>query len=167
MKIDKLIAIVEKQEELLRFPRFNREDAWKLGNEAAGIILKNGYPLSVSIRLTSGLAVFQYMAAGTTADNEGWMTKKFNTVRDFEESTLLFTLRLEKRKETLESRGLDPRFYVWGGGGFPVRIKDSELAAVFTVSGMPHLEDHAVLVDACAAFLGEANVPRFPSGVKL
>ncbi|MDR1105584.1 MAG: heme-binding protein [Treponema sp.] len=167
MKIDKLIAIAEKQEELLRFPRFSREDAWKLGNGAAGIILKNGYPLSVSIRLISGLVVFQYMAEGTTADNEGWMTKKFNTVRDLEESTLLCTLRLVKRKETLESRGLDPRSYVWGGGGFPIRIKDSGLIAVFTVSGLPHLEDHAVLVDACAAFLGETNAPRFPSGVKL
>ncbi|MDR0600921.1 MAG: heme-binding protein [Treponema sp.] len=167
MKTDKLIAIVEKQEELLRFPRFNREDAWKLGNEAAGMILKNGYPLSVSIRLISGLVLFQYMAAGTTSDNEGWMTKKFNTVRDFEESTLLSTLRFVRRKQTLESRGLDPRFYIWGGGGFPIRVGDSGLIAVFTVSGLSGLEDHAVLVDACAAFLRAADVPRFPTGIKL
>jgi uncharacterized protein (UPF0303 family) len=167
MNIDKLIAIAEKQEELLRFPHFDKKSAWDLGSEAVRIVLKHGYPLSVSIRLLSGLVLFQYMAEGTTADNEGWMTKKFNTVRDLEASTLLTTLRFTKQKQTLESRGLDRRFYVWGGGGFPIRIKDSGLIAVFTVSGLPHLEDHGILVDSCAAFLKTAGTPRFPVNVKL
>ncbi|MDR2370047.1 MAG: heme-binding protein [Treponema sp.] len=168
MNIDKLTAVVEKQEELLCFPRFGRKDAWGLGNEAVKIILEHNHPMSVNIRLPSGLTVFQYLAEGSTADNQRWMDRKFNTVRDFEKSTLLFTLGLLKRRQkSLKERGLDPEYYAWGGGGFPIRIKDSGLAAVFTVSGLPGLEDHAVLVNAAAAFLKAAGVPPFPVNIKI
>jgi uncharacterized protein (UPF0303 family) len=167
MNIDKLIAVAEKQEAMLVFPCFSRLDAWELGNAAVRIIMEHRYPLAVSVRLTSGLVLFQYMAAGTCADNEAWMTKKFNTVRDLDAGTLLSTLRFVKGKQTLQSRGLDSRLYVWGGGGFPIRTKDSGLVGVFTASGLPHLEDHAVLVNAASAFLKAEGVPAFPLKVKL
>jgi uncharacterized protein (UPF0303 family) len=168
MNIDKLSAIVEKQEELLRFPKFSRKDAWGLGNEAVKIVLEKGYPMSVNIRLLSGLTIFQYLAEGSTADNQGWMDKKFHTVRDFEKSTLLFTMGLLKHNQkNLVERGLDPSYYVWGGGGFPIRIKDSGIQAIFTVSGLPGLEDHAVLVNAASAFLKVSGVPPFPLTAKI
>jgi uncharacterized protein (UPF0303 family) len=164
---DKIIEIITKQEELLVFPRFNRQDAWDLGHVFAEIIAKKKLPAPVSIRLLSGLVVFQWAGEGTNADNDYWMIRKFRMVRDLEHSTLLSVAQFKKKGETLESRGLDPHRYAAAGGGFPVRIKDSGLAAVVTVSGLPQAEDHALLVEGLSVYLGVQNVPRLPPNLKL
>jgi uncharacterized protein (UPF0303 family) len=166
MNYDKYIALVEKQEELLQFPHFNRGDAWELGKEFARDILDNNHKLSVSIRLLNGLILFQYFPEGTGLNNESWMTRKFNTVREMDASTLLFTLRLRDRKQTLEDRGLDPGRYVTGGGGFPIRVAGTGLVGAILVSGFSGLEDHNILVEGISRYLDLADVPRIPAKTK-
>jgi uncharacterized protein (UPF0303 family) len=167
MKIDKYIALVEQQEEALQFPHFNRRDAWELGNEFVRDILDKKIALAVSIRLLNGLILFQYSSEGTTLNNESWITRKFHTVRDLDASTLLNTLRLQKRKETLEGRGLDPKYYVSGGGGFPIRIRGTGLIGAALVSGLPGLQDHNMLIECISRYLKAADVPRIPQNTKL
>ncbi|MBR5288166.1 MAG: hypothetical protein IKU34_06185 [Clostridia bacterium] len=43
---------------------------------------------------------------------------------------------------------------------FPIRLKTGELVAVLVVSNLPHLEDHAFLVDALSEYLSADGVPR-------
>jgi uncharacterized protein (UPF0303 family) len=160
--IDEGIAIAEGQEELLQFSHFNRQDVWRLGKELAGKILEEGLALAVSLRLLNGFILFQYAAEGTNTDNAGWLEKKFHTVRDLDASSLLFSLRLKKRNLGLAERGLDPGFYAWGGGGFPIRVKGTGLVAVAAASGLPHLKDHDVLVESIARVLRIKDSPRLP-----
>jgi uncharacterized protein (UPF0303 family) len=167
MNYDKYITLVEKQEELLQFPHFNRKDAWELGREFAQDILDNNHKLSVSIRLLNGHILFHYSPEGTSLNNESWISRKFNTVREMDASTLLFTLRLQKRKQTLEERGLDPRLYVTGGGGFPIRVAGTGLVGAVMVSGFPGLEDHNALVEGISRYLNLPDVPRIPAKTKL
>jgi uncharacterized protein (UPF0303 family) len=155
------IEIMEKQEKILQFPHFNRADAWDLGHVFADIIRGKKLPAPVCIRLLSGLIVFQWAGEGTNPDNEYWMIRKFHIVRDMEESSLLFAARIKKKGETLESRGLDPRLYAAAGGGFPVRIQGSCLAGAVTVSGMPQVKDHALLIEGISRYLG-VDAPRLP-----
>ena len=162
MSIDQYISIVEKQENLLRFPHFNRKDAWELGQFMVSRILQEELILSVSIRLVSGLVLFQYAPEGTTVNNENWMTRKFNIVREMETSSLLNALRLKKRNQTLESRGLDPRSYAASGGGFPLHVSDTGVTGAVIVSGQPHLMDHEFVVESIRRFLKIPDVPRVP-----
>ncbi|GHV60772.1 UPF0303 protein [Spirochaetia bacterium] len=162
MEINQGISIVEKQEELLQFTHFNRADAWKLGKELVSKVQAEGLTLAVSIRANSGFVLFQYATEGTNLNNEFWMTKKFTTVREFEVSTLLNTLKMKKNNQTLESRGLDPRVYAWGGGGFPIRIKGTGVIGAVLVSGLPNLQDHDVLVECIGRHLKAKDVPRLP-----
>ncbi|GHV04088.1 UPF0303 protein [Spirochaetia bacterium] len=162
MEIDQGIGIVEKQEELLQFTHFNRADVWKLGKELVTKIQAEGLGLSVSIRRNDGFVLFQYCAEGTTTNNEYWMTKKFNTVHEFEVSSLLNTLRMKRGNQTLESRGLDPNVYAWGGGGFPIRLKGTGLIGVAMASGLPDLQDHDVLVECIGRHLKARDVPHLP-----
>jgi uncharacterized protein (UPF0303 family) len=164
--LEKSIEIMKKQEELLVFPHFNRQDAWDLGHEFAGIIAEKKLPAPICIRLLSGLIVFQWAGDGTNPDNEYWMIRKFRLVRDLEQSTLLSVAWFKKKGETLEGRGLDPHRYAAAGGGFPIRIKGSGLAGVATVSGLPQLEDHALLVEAISRHLGIKNIPELPKDTK-
>jgi uncharacterized protein (UPF0303 family) len=167
MTLDKLLAIVEKQEELLWFNRFTRRDAWDLGNVLAEEIHTQNLSLAVSIRQPSGFVLFQYAPEGTTPDNEHWMTRKFNTVRDLEISTMLLGLRLARGKQTLADRKLDPALYVAGGGGFPLKIRGQGLGAILVVSGLPGLADHETMVTALGRFLKAGELPRLPPDAKL
>jgi uncharacterized protein (UPF0303 family) len=162
MDIDEGIAIVKKQEEILQFTHFNRQDAWKLGKELAGKILEEELRFSVTIRLRDGFTLFQYAAEGTTVNNESWMTRKFNTVRELEVSSLLTTLNLKKQNRTLEGRGFDPRLYAASGGGFPIRVRGVGLIGVVAGSGLPHLNDHDILVQCIAKTLRIRDLPRIP-----
>jgi uncharacterized protein (UPF0303 family) len=162
MDIDAGIAILERQEEELQFSHFNRQDVWKLGKELAAKVLDEGLNLSVSIRLLNGFTLFQYAPEGTTLNNGVWMEKKFNVVRELEISSLLNTLRLMKRKQSLEDRGLDSRVYAWGGGGFPIRVRGTGLVAVAVASGLPHLRDHDTLVEGIAKILRVKDPARLP-----
>jgi uncharacterized protein (UPF0303 family) len=167
MNLEKLTKLVKQQEEMLQFPHFDRLDAWELGNTLVKTVLEQHITLTASIRLFTGLIVFQYAPEGTNWDNERWMTKKYNTVREFEKSTLLHTLWLKQRKETFESRGLDPANYAWGGGGFPIRVKGTGVIGAFIASGLKGLEDHDYLVSAAASFLNVSNVPHIPVREKI
>ena len=163
MNIDECISVVEKQENTLRFSCFDRKGAWELGQLMASRILREKLELSVSIRLISGLVVFQYAPEGTAVNNENWMTRKFNIVRDMEVSSLLNALRLRKKNQTLESRGLDPRSYAASGGGFPIHVSGTGVIGAVIVSGLPHLEDHGFVVESLGRFLKILNVPQVPS----
>jgi uncharacterized protein (UPF0303 family) len=167
LNIDKLITIAEKQEEMLQFPHFNKKDAWDLGNLLVKKSQDEKLSISVSIRLFNGLTIFQYLPEGAIPDNERWLTKKFNTVREFELSTLLNTLKFIKRKWTIEGRGLDPKAFVWGGGGFPIRIKGTGVIGAILVSGLSHDKDHGVLVDCISDLLKIDGVPRLPDNIKI
>ena len=165
--LDKTIEIITRQEEMLVFPRFNRKDAWDLGHVFAEIIAEKKLPAPVCIRSLSAQIIFQWAGEGTNADNDYWMIRKFNLVRDTEMSTLLNAAWFKKKGETLESRGLDPHRYAAVGGGFPIRIEGSFLAAVVTVSGLPQVEDHRLLVEGISRYLDRKDVPQLPENVGL
>jgi uncharacterized protein (UPF0303 family) len=167
LNLDKLITIAEKQEEILCFDRFSRADAWELGNRIVKRIQESGLALSVSIRLFNGIIVFQYLPEGTSRNNESWLRKKYNVVKEFETSSLLNTLRFAKWKWTFEERGLNPARYAWGGGGFPIRLRGSAVIGAALASGLPHLQDHGILVDSIAGFLGVEDVPHIPLNVNI
>jgi uncharacterized protein (UPF0303 family) len=162
MNVDEGIKILEKQEELLQFTHFNRLDAWKLGKEIVTKTQDEGFALAVSLRLRDGFTLFQYFPEGTTLNNGSWMNRKFNTVQTFEHSTLLHTVRLIKQGKTFETSGLDPKVYVWGGGGFPIRVKGTGVIGVATVSGLPGLQDHDVIVECLSRVLRVKDVPHIP-----
>jgi len=167
MDLDDYISIVEKQESALYFLHFSRKDAWELGQLMVSRILDENLTLAASIRLTTGFVLFQYAPEGTAINNENWMTRKFNVVREMELSSLLYTLRLQKRKQTLESRGLDPRHYATSGGGFPIRVSGTGVIGAVLVSGLPHVTDHDFVVDSISRFLKITDVPRLPLNLKI
>ncbi|WP_010263583.1 heme-binding protein [Treponema primitia] len=162
MDFDTAIDIAEKQEALLQFLHFSRKDVWDLGNVIVSEIFDKKYVLATSIRLINGLIAFQYIPEGTNLNNNFYLTRKFNLVRDKENSSLLTTLRWQKKDEGLAYQGLSPAEYVLCGGGFPIVVKGTGIVAVALVSGLPHLQDHDILVETISRYLGVSGVPRIP-----
>ena len=163
MNLDDYISIAEKQEELLRFSRFDRKAAWDLGQLMVSRILRENLALAVSIRLANGFILFQYAPDGTTLNNENWMIRKFNVVRDLEISSLLNLLRFRKKNQTMESKGLDPRNYAASGGAFPIHVSGAGVIGAVLASGLPHLMDHDFLIDSIGGFLKITDAPHIPA----
>jgi len=155
-----IIKTTLEQEALLRFDRFSHQDAFDLGCFIVRRAQQKGVAMAVAIRKLNGCIVFQHLTDGTTHSNENWMRRKFNTVALTEGCSLRAWASSELKGQDLSAQGLSAMDYALCGGGFPIRLKGGELAGVITVSNLPHLEDHAFLVDALSEYLDAAGVPQ-------
>ena len=160
MMVEDVIKVLIGQEELLQFSHFTNEDAWELGSLMVAEAAKNRLPISISIRLNNGYTVFQYGFSGTNCNNEIWMTKKFNTVRNMEMSSLRLYMQLKKNEERLEDRGLNSQEYVAKGGGFPIRVAGVGVIGCVIVSGMEHIADHDFATSCISRYLRIDGIPR-------
>lgn len=154
-----IIETAKQQEDMLRFPRFTNRDALSLGCFIANLADNKGLDMAIAIRKINGNIVFQYCSPGTTLNNENWMRRKFNTVSLTEGCSLRAWASSLLKKQDLAAQGLDEKDYALCGGGFPIRLASGELVGVLTVSNLPHLEDHAFLVEALCAYLHISGVP--------
>ena len=160
MTVEELVKVLEMQEEILQFSSFTNADAWELGNMVIQEAKRLGLTVAVRIRLKNGYTVFQYGMDGTNLLNEQWMTRKENTVKTLEESSLRFCMNLRANQESLEDHFLDPREYAACGGGFPIRVEEVGVIGTIVVSGLDHVSDHDLLVKCISKYLHVAEVPR-------
>ena len=151
--------LILKQEEILQFEHFNNQDAWDLGKLMVEEIGQSGIELAVCIRKLNGNIIFQYASEKTNLNNQNWMIRKFNTVSLMERSSLGATVVSKITKEDAAVHGLSNTDYIFCGGGFPIRIKSGGIAAIVTVSNLPHVQDHAFIVKCLAKFLKVSGVP--------
>lgn len=142
----------EKQEERYQFDHFTRGDALRLGLKLNENAQEYSDPVAIEITL-NGLTVFRYMPEGTTADNALWLRRKRASVDLTQISSLHFASRLEANGETLEDHKLDPCAYAACGGGFPILLRGTGAVGSICVSGLPHLDDHRLVIDTLAEFL--------------
>lgn len=111
MTIEELSSVLQMQEEILQFSSFTNADAWELGNLIVAEAAKRGAAVLIRIRLNNGYTVFQYGMDGTNLYHEQWLTRKENTVRLTEKSSLRMYMDLRERGETLADRLLDEKEY--------------------------------------------------------
>ncbi len=162
MMLEESIRILIMQEEILQFSHFTNEDAWELGRLMVSEAARNHLPVAISIRLNNGYTLFQYGFKGTNYNNEQWMTRKQNTVRTMEMSSLRLFMMLKKNEETLEEYGMNEREYVARGGGFPIRVAGAGVIGSVLVSGLDHMADHEFVAACMSQYLQIEGIPRLP-----
>ena len=150
-----------QQEALLRFETFDPATAWELGSLMVAELQRREAKVCVAIWSLTGYVLFQYAAEGTAVNNQNWMTRKYNSVRLMERSSLASRVAEGLGGNSVEACGLDPRQYVFCGGGFPIRLKTGEMVAVALASGLPDVMDHGFLVDCLSKYLG-VQAPVIP-----
>lgn len=143
-------AILEScvlEEERFQFFSFSREDALKLGLslvEKAGRF-RQGVAVAIEV---NGLRVFQYVAEGAAKHNVDWLQRKVNTVNQFGKSSLHVWAEFADKGLTMEEERLPHMEFALCGGGFPLNVRGVGPVGVIAVSGLPHMDDHQVIVDA-------------------
>ena len=154
-----LLEALKKSEEILQFKTFDQEDAYRLGTILRQAGMAGEQPVAVRVVLDD-LTVYQSFPNGTTAENGWWMDRKQATVMDSRTSSLRALVERELFGVMVDWQ-MDEVGHAFCGGGFPIVVAD-ELRGVVIVSGLPHLEDHALLVRVLGAYLGRA-IPELPA----
>ena len=155
------LALLQQQEVQLRFVAFNEDTAWQLGSLLRQALLATGAGGSVEIEL-AGHLLFACATAGADPGQANWIRRKRNTVHHFARSTYAVGRKLQRDGGTLRSRhGLAERDFAAHGGGFPLWLGATGPIGSIVVSGLPQREDHNLLINVLANFLG-IDVPRLP-----
>lgn len=151
-----LIAECARQEEELQFTQFRNSDALALGLAILQRAQNEGKAVAVDIE-RHGQQLFHHGMEGTAPDNDEWIRRKNRLVNRVGMSSYRFTLKLEASGETMADRALDPLLYANSGGAFPIRIRNAGVIGTVTASGLPHEQDHALVVAGIRDFLAAQN----------
>ena len=147
------ISKVIRQEELLVFRSFDEGDAWALGIALRLEAEKYGKGVVIDIRRGNDILFFTAMP-GTTSDNEDWARRKRNLVNLMHTSSYLVGLEIKFQDAAHKVSELDELDFAWHGGCFPIRVQDRGVVATATISGLPQREDHKLVTDVIADYLG-------------
>lgn len=147
------LAELLAQEDELQFSSFPNEAAWELGSALVSAAREQGAPVAVSV-VRNGHRLFLAALTGATPDNEQWIRRKERVVQRFGHSSLAVRQASVERGTTFEEQfGLDPQRYAAHGGCFPVIVRSVGPVGTVTVSGLPQVDDHRMVVAALRAHL--------------
>ncbi len=139
---------VAAEEAELQLPGFDEDDAWALGSALVATARAAGAPVAVDIT-RHGHQLFHAALPGSSPDNDRWIERKARVVDRFGHSSLYVRLLCERDGTTLEGTfGLDPREFAAHGGAFPLLVRGVGPVGTVTVSGLPQVEDHRMVVAA-------------------
>ncbi|MFG2883865.1 heme-degrading domain-containing protein [Streptomyces sp. NPDC048297] len=144
---------LEEQERRLVFQRFTYDDAWALGSLLVEMARKRQAPVAIDIH-RAGQQLFHAALPGSTPDNDAWIARKRRVVERYGAASYLVGTRFRAKGTTFEeSSRLDPAVYAAHGGSFPVHVENVGIIGSVTVSGLPQLQDHRLVVEALERFL--------------
>jgi uncharacterized protein (UPF0303 family) len=139
------IAELEAEAAQLVQPEFNEETALQLGIALVEIARQEHLPVVIDIR-SANRTLFHAALPGSAPLNALWARRKSNTALMFQAASLLVGMRNRAKGQTLERDGLSLADHADHGGAVPIRVQGVGVVAVATVSGLPQLEDHKLVV---------------------
>ncbi|MFJ5263612.1 heme-degrading domain-containing protein [Streptomyces sp. NPDC088387] len=144
---------LEAQERRLVFRAFTHDDAWELGSLLVRLATERQAPVAIDIH-RAGQQLFHAALPGSTPDNDAWIARKRRVVERYGSASYLVGTRFRAKGSTFEdSSRLDPDLYAAHGGSFPITVADVGVIGAVTVSGLPQLADHKMVVEALEQFL--------------
>ena len=146
------ISEIEAEFAGLELAKFDESLALRLGEVLIDLALADDLPVVIDIR-TADRTLFHAALPGSAPLNELWARRKSNTALAFQLPSLLVGQRAKAKGESLDRHGLPPGDYADSGGAVPIRVKGVGVVAVATVSGLPQVEDHRLVVRGLKALM--------------
>jgi uncharacterized protein (UPF0303 family) len=146
------IATLEEQERRLVFSEFTELTALRLGQTLVDLARADHLPVVINIR-THDRTLFHAGLPGSTGVNDNWARRKSNVALLWQASSLLVSLRMRDKGDSVERGGLSVADYALSGGSVPIRVQGAGVVAAVTVSGLAQVEDHALVVRALEAMI--------------
>jgi uncharacterized protein (UPF0303 family) len=139
---------LEQEQARLELSRFDYADAWRIGAHIQAAAAAQNLP--VAIEVTHGdTMVFFALMPGATPDNPNWTRRKRAVALRFHRSSLYMRLLCEKHGWTFADRfRLRSEDFAASGGGIPIFVRGVGVVGAAAVSGLPDVDDHALVVCA-------------------
>lgn len=153
------LADLEAEYAGLMLPRFDEQAGLRLGRILVDLALAEALPVVINIR-TADRTLFHAALPGSAPLNDRWARRKSNTALMFQLPSLLVGRRLTAKDEALARHGLLSEDYAEAGGAVPVRVTGVGVVAVATVSGLPQVEDHKLVVRGIRALIVALQAER-------
>ncbi len=151
---ERLLDTLLQQEDALQFTEFTNDIAFAVGVSLVEAARKDQKAITVDI-CRNGQQLFHCALPGTSLDNDEWIKRKNRVVNRFGHSYYYMGVHFASKGTTIQERALlDPTEYAPHGGAFPVIVKRVGVVGTITVSGLPQQEDHQLVVEVLAEFLG-------------
>ncbi len=149
------IAALRREQDALRFRRFDADVAWAIGTRLRARAEREAMPIAIEISL-AGRTLFFCAMPGATPDNADWVRRKRAVVERHHCSSLLMKLLGEAAgRSFVEKLALPERDYAYSGGAVPVVVEGTGCIGVVAVSGLSQVEDHAVATEAMRDVIAE------------
>lgn len=146
------IAELEAEAAELTLSAFDEASALRLGQLLVELAQKDRLPVVIDIR-TADRTLFHAGLPGSAPLNDIWARRKSATALKFHEASLLVGTRHREKGETLAKHGLDTADHADHGGAVPIRVRGVGVVAVATVSGLPQVEDHKLVIRGIRALI--------------
>jgi len=138
------------QERRLVFSSLDENGAVAIGLSILQAATERDLPVTIEVRLRDRV-VFRAARNGTNATNDQYIGGKARLVERFGHASLYERLRYEAEGTTFEAAtSLTFPEYAPHGGGFPLIVEGTGPVGVVIVSGLPQLDDHALVVECLA-----------------
>lgn len=148
MSESELLKQLTAEQDSLQFSRFGFDDALAIGLDLVETARREKKVITIDVS-TNGQQLFHAALPGTSPDNDQWVARKNRVVGRFFTSSYYIAKLLEAKGQSIEDvYGLPERDFAASGGAVPVTVKGCGVIGTITVSGLPHQEDHAMVVDA-------------------
>lgn len=148
------LARRRKEEAMLCFPKFSNEDALALGLKIIEKAKERGGAVAIDIEI-NGNQTFHYAMPGSNKRHALWVRRKLNMVQTILISTLhAYYQLIDEGKDQWKDWRLNEAEYGAIGGGFPIHVTGTGIIGAVACSGLPHEDDHKLLVDSISEMLG-------------
>jgi uncharacterized protein (UPF0303 family) len=148
------VSELAAQQHELQWAHFREDDAWQLGAALVATARERSLPVAIDIS-RGGQQLFHAALAGTSADNDSWLLRKRRVVERFSLSSLHVGQICRDAGQSLEQVfAVSEREFAAHGGAFPLTVASAGVIGCVAVSGLPQLEDHALVVEVLRAVLG-------------
>lgn len=134
------------EEASVGFAQFVFDDAWNVGIRLVEVARERRLPVAVGI-VFGEQRVFHAALAGSSAENDDWLARKFRVVAKHGSSSYAVkALSCAEGTDYYDETGYERAYFALSGGAVPLRVNGSLIGAV-GVSGLLEEDDHALVVE--------------------
>lgn len=146
------ITDLEAEAARLILTEFSEETALRLGLTLMNRAKLDRLPVVIDIR-SADRTFFHLSMPGSAPINDRWARRKSNTALHFHLASLHVGRNMAAKGETLATHGLSEAEFAIHGGAVPICVAGAGVVGCATVSGLPQLEDHRLVVRALDTLL--------------
>lgn len=146
------MAAVAADETAVRLSTFDYDDAWALGCQMRQAAAARDLPLVIGI-VHGQQRAFHAALPGAYPENDHWLSRKMESAKRYGRSSLgvLEFFDATGRDFDTQSR-LPAETFAAAGGVVPIQVTGVGVVGFVGVSGLPHREDHAFVMEQLLEF---------------